>query len=177
VVSETPKPILPATLESAGSLEDDFFPDLAYTGDHFVHPTQTRTRTGSVFHGTGRESVRKVVAESPVNISQFNNSGFMGSTGSSDSAVKSRSPRSRKKTTGLALRDLDSSQVGQSFFKNRKKNTGSAADLLTSDADLFADYAMTEDPFAKAEIPVAKRPELRSVIKVDASVQNISVWR
>jgi hypothetical protein len=166
MVSVTPLPTPAIERETTESL--DTIEDLVYSGNRFAPPTQTKTRTGSVFHSTGRESARKVVAETPVVNQKSKRSDFMGS----GDLLKSQK---RKKTTGLALRDLDSKEMGQSYFKNRKKNT-SEPELVSSEADLFAEFAMTEAFAADAVAThVPDRQELRSVIKIDASVKNFSV--
>jgi hypothetical protein len=166
VVNKTP---LPTPLGTRGDIDPlGTIEDLVYSGNRFAPPTQTRTRTGSVFHSTGRESARKTVAETPVINQKSKRSDFMGSS----DLLKSQR---RKKTTGLALRDLDSSDNGKSYFKNRKKNA-SEPKLVTSEIDLFADFAMSP-AFAMeaADDIVPDRQELRSVIKIDASVKNFSV--
>jgi hypothetical protein len=167
MVSATPNPTPTASRNLDTTEALDGIEDLVYSGNRFAPPTQTRTRTGSVFHATGRESARKAVAETSVTSHKTKSSGFMGSSD------LGRSQR-RKKTTGLALRDLGESEMGKSYFKNRKKNT-SEPELATSEIDLFADYAMSEQFAADAAVSEPERPEVRSVIKVDASVKNFSV--
>lgn len=85
-------------------------------------------------------------------------------------------PRPKKKNISSAFRDLDSSDLNQSFFRNRKKPTPLVNDEMESELNLtLANYSMLEPSIPSNSFIETERGEIRTVSKLECILDNFSI--